>query len=256
MNAVKFNLRGSGACFKVPYENAVNITYNHIHKIALLGILGAMIGYDGLGEMYFSDSQKYPEFYDRLRKLKISIRPEENQFKCRIKVYTDTTGASSHDTVKCSKGGKETISETLIIKEQFLCNPSWDIYLLDDESIKRDIYDKIKDYIINKKTIYNLYLGKNTYSANIEDGREIKLKKPESISYIDSLFIADDFILSEKNIKSRRKAPFLMKQMMPFKYDEGSCRYIEKEMALTTIGIEKCLSKNVYSDGEYNLQFI
>ena len=48
MEAVKFTLSGRNAFFKKPEVNAYYyFTYSHIHKVALLGIFGAILGYGG-----------------------------------------------------------------------------------------------------------------------------------------------------------------------------------------------------------------
>ena len=45
MEAVKFTLSGRNAFFKKPEVNAYYyFTYSHIHKVALLGIFGAILG--------------------------------------------------------------------------------------------------------------------------------------------------------------------------------------------------------------------
>ena len=47
MYCLKFLLKGKHAFFKYPNFNIINFTYSHIHKPALLGLLGAIVGYNG-----------------------------------------------------------------------------------------------------------------------------------------------------------------------------------------------------------------
>ena len=48
MQALKFRLKGKHAFFKIPAVNSYYyFTYAQIHKVALLGIFGAILGYDG-----------------------------------------------------------------------------------------------------------------------------------------------------------------------------------------------------------------
>ena len=48
MEAVRFTLSGRTAFFKKPEVNAYYyFTYSQIHKIALMGMFGAILGYDG-----------------------------------------------------------------------------------------------------------------------------------------------------------------------------------------------------------------
>jgi CRISPR-associated protein Cas5h len=48
MKALSFNLSGNFAHFKKPDVNSyAYFTYSHIHKVALLGIIGAILGLEG-----------------------------------------------------------------------------------------------------------------------------------------------------------------------------------------------------------------
>ena len=52
MEILKFKLSGKSAFFKKPEVNTYcYFTYGNIHKIALLGILGAILGYKGYSQM-------------------------------------------------------------------------------------------------------------------------------------------------------------------------------------------------------------
>ena len=72
MKALKFTLSGKSAFFKIPEVNSyLYYTYGQIHRVALLGVLGAILGFKG----YSSKRKEYPEFYERLKELEISILP-------------------------------------------------------------------------------------------------------------------------------------------------------------------------------------
>lgn len=72
MKALKFTLSGNTAFFKVSSVNSnCYFTYGNIHKPALLGIFGAILGYSG----YMNQTSTYPEYYDKLKDLQISIIP-------------------------------------------------------------------------------------------------------------------------------------------------------------------------------------
>ena len=50
-SALKFDLSGKLACFRKPETNADTfLTYSYIHKVALLGILGSIIGLGGYNQ--------------------------------------------------------------------------------------------------------------------------------------------------------------------------------------------------------------
>ena len=131
MEAVKFTLSGRNAFFKKPEVNAYYyFTYSHIHKVALLGIFGAILGYGGYAQKEWKKEKKgqsievdYPEFYEKLRHIKVSVVPknERGYISKKVQIFNNSVGYASAE-----QGGN------LIIKEQWLENPVWDIYVLID----------------------------------------------------------------------------------------------------------------------------
>ena len=79
MKALKFTLSGNSAFFKDNVINTVYLTYGNIHRVALLGMFGAILGYGGYSkqnDMLKKKNKKmpdYPEFYEKLKDIKISI---------------------------------------------------------------------------------------------------------------------------------------------------------------------------------------
>lgn len=181
IEALKFTLSGKNAFFKKPDVNTyLYFTYGHIHKVALLGILGAIVGYDGYGQKKWTKTKKdeyieeYPEFYEKLKDLKVSIMPSKGCEYIAKKVHTfnNSVGYASKET-----GGN------LIVKEQWLEDPSWDIYIILDT----DEAKNIAEYILNRKTIYTPYLGKNDHLADISSPEKIEIEKKSFIG--DSISI-------------------------------------------------------------------
>ncbi|HIS61204.1 MAG TPA: type I-B CRISPR-associated protein Cas5 [Candidatus Scybalomonas excrementigallinarum] len=152
MRFVKFTLKGEHAFFKKPDVNSyIYFTYNQIHKVALLGMFGAILGYQG----YESQKGKsYPEFYEKLKDLKLAIIPKNKYgiFPKKIQVFNNSVGYASFE-----QGGN------LIVKEQWIENPEWDIYfaVIDEAS------EQLADFILKRKCIYIPYLGKNDHPADI-----------------------------------------------------------------------------------------
>lgn len=53
MKAISFKLSGKTACFRKPDVNVYTyFTYNNIHKPALLGLLGAIVGFGGYTQLF------------------------------------------------------------------------------------------------------------------------------------------------------------------------------------------------------------
>ena len=78
-----------------------------------------------------------------------------------------------------------------IVTEVWLEKPSWDIYLLLDNSES----EKLKESIVNKKTVYSIYLGINNHFANIDEIEVLELNDllGENI-IIDSLVKEKDIV--------------------------------------------------------------
>ncbi|MGL4739469.1 MAG: type I-B CRISPR-associated protein Cas5b [Sarcina sp.] len=179
MDVLKFRLSGKTAFFKKPDVNSnVYFTYGSIHKVALLGMFGAIIGYSGYNKINIlsKTSNVYPEFYEKLKALKIAIEPnnKNNSINKKIQVFNNSVGYASQEA-----GGN------LIVKEQWLENPSWNIYVLlnNDEALE------LKEDILNRRAKFIPYLGKNDHIANIDNIEVIKdVIKVTDFGNIDSLF--------------------------------------------------------------------
>ena len=62
MDILRFTLSGKQAFFKKPEVNSYYyFTYGNIHKVALLGIFGAILGYGGYTQMqgFVKDKKSY-----------------------------------------------------------------------------------------------------------------------------------------------------------------------------------------------------
>ena len=133
MEILKFKLSGKSAFFKKPEVNTYcYFTYGNIHRVALLGILGAILGYKGYSQMQdiLSNKKKkgklepsYPEFYEKLKDLKIAILPlnPKGVITKKIQIFNNSVGYASKE-----QGGN------LIVKEQWLENPKGEICILLD----------------------------------------------------------------------------------------------------------------------------
>lgn len=165
MEILRFTLSGKNAFFKKPEVNSYcYYTYGNIHKVALLGMFGAILGYGGYTQMQgFEKTKKraglsegVPEFYERLKDLKISILPVSRHRKGyipkKIQTFNNSVGYASKEL-----GGN------LIVKEQWLENPGWEICLLVDS----EEAGKVREALLNRNCVYYPYLGKNDHPADI-----------------------------------------------------------------------------------------
>ena len=184
LETIKFELSSRMAIIKKPDSNETYYTYTFPHKIMIYGILGAIIGLNGYN--YYSlkkclkeDVEELPEFYSKLCNLKIAIVPyiDNKNFKKKIQSFNNSVGYTSQEQ-----------GNNLIVKEQCLENPKWDIYIMDNNS---DEYNKIKEYLLNRKCEYIPYIGKNDHFANIKNVEVFNIESKSNSEKIDSIFNKD-----------------------------------------------------------------
>jgi len=264
MKAISFELSGKTACFRKPDVNQyAYFTYNNIHKPALLGILGAILGLGGHIQLHnenrkIEDKNKtikkkadkkplndgYPEFYEKLKELKVSITPltPHGYFSKKIQVFNNSVGYASREA-----GGN------LIVREQWLENPKWQIMILDD---KTDEYIKLKEYLTKNKAVYIPYLGKNDHPAKIGKIKEIELSKEiilDEGNYIDSLFIKNSDKID--GWQKEDEPPYLFQEVSPISLQKEYHFYEYKTLVFTNIGLEN-IPKDTYSYQDKNYAFI
>lgn len=255
MRAISFEISGKTAIFKKPDVNSyAYFTYNNIHKPALLGILGAIIGLGGYTKLYDSNrglkegklgfNAGFPEFYEKLKDLKISIIPlaKNGYFSKKIQTFNNSVGYASFE-----QGGN------LIVREQWLENPKWQIIILENE-IKE--YEKIKEYLLNKKAIYIPYLGKNDHFANINKIEELELNENLYLDkglYIDSLFIKNGKIDGFQ--KDENSIPFIFQEVSPIYLQKDFHFYEYETLCYTNCELDK-KPENCFSFGNKNYAFI
>lgn len=240
MKGVKFKLSGRNAFFKKNDVNAfVYFTYGNIHKPALLGIFGSLIGLSG----YTKQEKKiYPEFYEKLKDLKISIVPlnEKGYINKKVQTFNNSVGYASKE-----EGGN------LIVKEQWLEEPAWEIYVLNDGSSE---YCKLEDCLLNMKCEYLPYLGKNDHYGNMDEVEIVDFAEIYELERIDSLFIKDKFkvydFIDEDDFDE--EPVWKYEEILPISLSEETNHYIKQSFVFTNGRVEfigssvvnKCLNNN------------
>ena len=225
MRAISFKLSGRFAHFKKPDVNShTYFTYSHIHKVALFGILGAILGLRG----YESFSKEegllrgdYPEFYEKLKDFKISIIPKKPYFTKKIFTFNNSVGYASKE-----EGGN------LIIREQWLENPAWEILILENESSE---FRELKERLLKKEFAFIPYLGKNDHFAKIDEVKEVELQKATKDLVCISLAKKDDIILKKA---PRFGANFFYEEYLPVRLKEKFFIYEYEKMVLSSWVVE------------------
>lgn len=250
--AISFKLSGKNACFRKPDVNEyVYFTYNNIHKPALLGLLGAIVGYGGYTKLHDSnkDHKKgsskyndgYMEYYEKLKNLKVSIVPlaKNGYFSKKIQTFNNSVGYASSEA-----GGN------LVVREQWLESPAWQILILDDKS---DEFIKIEEYLLSKKATFIPYLGKNDHPATISKVFNVELCEPTG-RYVDSLFIKN-FDSLEDSYQKEGELAYMFMEMSPFSLQREYHFYEYKHLVFTNYELAN-LPKETYSYHGKNYSFI
>ena len=139
----------------------------------------------------------------------------------------------------------------LIVREQWLEEPKWQIVILDDGSKE---YEQLKEYLLNGKAVYVPYLGKNDHPATIDEVKEIELETPIDGSKISSLFIEDAFEISK--MPPRGELSYFFKEVSPMRLQKEHHFYEYKNLIFTNHKVAQNSSKNIFSFEEKNYFFL
>lgn len=234
MEVLRFRLAGKTAFFKIPEVNTFYyFTYGQIHKVALLGIFGAILGYKGYGQKY----EIYPEFYEKLKDLATAVAPESRNgyFGKKIQSFNNSVGYASQE-----QGGN------LIIKEQWLEEPSWTVYVLVQDEQSR----KLRDAMLSSQCTYIPYLGKNDHPAELSNIEILHAEETRGIGLcIDSLFPDGQIMMDEEEGYS-----FKYSERLPVALKASTNQYVTQKMIYTDGIVEKSNVK-IYQISGKNVVF-
>jgi len=172
------------------------LTFNMLHKPALLGIFGAIVGLSGYGK-----TGEFPEYYLKLKELPVGIQPlntDKGNFTKTIVQYNNSVGYASHEA-----GGNLVIAEQILIRPTFRC-----YVLLETEN---ELQDQLDAYLQQSQAVYVPYLGKNEFHLWWENYREYDF---EPFAYDRNYRIATIFRKGDQLVKEMREhtgdaAPFI-----------------------------------------------
>lgn len=232
MKIVSIDLHSDFGFFRKPdTNNTINLSYNMIHKPAILGLMGAILGLEG-----YRKKGVLPAYYLKLKDLKIAIEPlnhdKGNFAKTQIK-YTNTVGYAN-------KGSN------FLTEELTLIQPAYRIYLLLDDS--NELHLRLLQNLSEVKTEFIPYFGKNEFTAwwtktsfrtyafeekvmKENDGVRIKslfvkamrVKENKEESLIDYLSIGND----------GAESSYIYFERLPREFDEVLMQYKLEDFAYT-----------------------
>lgn len=223
--SVDFNA-SFGFLKKFDINEDIYLTYNCLHKPALLGIFGAILGYGGYYQA-FVKGRNEPEYFEKLKNIKVGIEPIESSkgnFQKTVIVYNNSVGYANNDG-------------TLIIKEQTLISPSYRVYILLDNDNSLKLYNSLK----NNEAVFIPYLGKNDFQLYWESPKEYKALKfsPSSQFSISSIFKKEDTVKTHINKFMRvRSKMFMYFERLPVGFSDITKNYELGEFVYTNAVFE------------------
>lgn len=189
---ISFDLLADFGVFKKPDVNeGLQLTFNMLHKPALLGILGAIAGLEG-----YQRRGVFPEYYEKLQSMRVGIEPldhEKGNFVKTVIQYTNTVGYANADG-------------NLIVTEQTLRSPAYRIYLLLD--LDDALQARLHEHILTVKADYPPYFGKNECMAWWEKESVKTYSDFKPFDKADDFRIKSMFIRSG-TVKGQKIEPYL-----------------------------------------------
>ena len=230
---ISFDIFADFGMLKKPDTNEpMYLTFNMMHKPALLGILGAISGQEG-----FKEKGKLPAYYLNLKDLPVGIQPlrhENGNYQKTIVTYSNSTGTASKE-----QGGN------LIVSEQTLIAPAFRGYLLLDT--QNDLHNKLDTNLENFQAEYIPYLGKNECSVWWENYQSYQFEyfEPEESFKIASAYIKDEPVEGNKVetmflpvMGEDEGNTFTYFERLPIGYDETMYQYDYRDFAFTDWTLE------------------
>ncbi|MBC3798259.1 type I-B CRISPR-associated protein Cas5b [Acetobacterium tundrae] len=251
METLTFKLSGNTAFFKQPDVNTyLYYTYGNIHKIALLGLFGSILGLNGYNQQ--KKNEDYPEFYQKLKTLKIAICPLNDQgyIPKKVQVFNNSVGYYNKD--------KQDKPCNLIVKEQWLEKPVWQIYLLLDGLNESLLLQSLKKRMVEKRFVYLPYLGKNDHYANIEAiaVHPIIRTMTETPIIIDSFFPKKTGELIPKRGLGKKEPDFKYEERLPIALESVCNQYVTESLIFTNIPVKLNQDFPVYEVNGKNLMYL
>lgn len=159
---------------------------------------------------------------------------ENGYFNKKFQQFNNSVGYASQE-----QGGN------LIVKEQWLEDPSWTIYIM----LNNDESQKLADMIIHSQCVYIPYLGKNDHPATIEKAEYVEVKNVDAENLtIQSLSLSEalDFDQDEMDFK--------YEEYLPLTLDLETNHHELKKFILTNAPVEEAFTE-IYEDGEKHITF-
>ena len=158
MDLLAFNVNSQFAHFRRIYTTTSPLTYSFPPKTAVIGMIGAILGYSN-ETLLGNRNEHYSSLFD---KIKIGIKIKKKIKTMRIGVRYISSKKKT-PIIPFTRGSSRNP-----IPLEVLVNPSYDIVLIGDRETLRRVWDKLKC------PFYTPYLGLSEFIATIKPIKFIK----------------------------------------------------------------------------------
>ena len=213
---ISFTIKADFGMFKKPDINdKIFITYNIIPKTYILGMLGSIMGYEGYAQN--KDKTKMPEFYEKLKNIRVAIAPSDKNggiFKKEFILFNNTCNG-----------------ETKNITEQTLVNPAYDIYIEIDE--EHELIKRLEA----KQAEFLPYMGKNEFPLWWDDFHDHtifeKVEQKEQFHVLTIIPKDENFVLKNSGYKERTTNYFYLFERLPIDWSNNPRQYKYQDFLYT-----------------------
>ena len=233
---LSFDLQADFGFLRKPDVNeGLSLSYNLLHRPALLGILGAIAGLGG-----YTRRGEIPEYWQLLGHLRVGVEPlafvgtearekgsvprhERGTFQKSVLSYTNTVGYANADG-------------TWILTENTLVRPAYRCYVLLDrhQPVEQCLYERLR----GQQAEYLPYLGKNEFALSwsaesvreyavqpFAGGQEFEVRtafyKPQPVRTAEA--VADEFSFFDQPLLGANS--FFYFERLPVDFDPTLLQY-------------------------------
>ncbi len=217
---VSIDLSADFAFFRKPDINdGISLSYNMLHKPALLGVLGAILGLGG-----YQKKGEWPEYHTRLKHIPTGVEPlgsDCGNFSKTVITYNNSVGYANKDG-------------NWILKESTLVNPTYRCYFLLNEGNSDE--KKLLEYLEKGWAEFIPYLGKNEHTAwweNFQEYAEFEVKTVFRKNAPVNVDEEVEFDLFAMDYEEMEEPPFYYFERLPVGFDERLYQYELGEFVYT-----------------------
>jgi CRISPR-associated protein Cas5h len=249
---ISIDLKGDFGFFRKPdANNTINLSYNMLHKPALLGILGAIVGLEG-----YKEKGVFPKYYQKLKNLKIGIAPlgdENGNFQKTVIKYSNTVGYANKGT-------------TYLTEEATLVKPAYRVFIL--VNMENEQENKLLQHLKNGTAEYIPYFGKNEHFAWWEKESFVEYEFEETVTNSEAIRFSSFFKIHDdseplidlketENMRRRDRSlgmPFVYFERLPAGFNEPMFQYNLSKIIFSNYVLKpESKIKNIFrlSNGQY-----